>query len=435
MPALPEIETNDPDVVVAQVERSSHLDMTLLWMTMTASFPTVLAGFEWYRLGISLQQVIVFSIIACSFLLAYSVPASYIGSRSGLSYSSLSKMVFGSGLAKLVIVNNIWVMLAWYGLGALCVVDALRSIAPIGISPPIACFVCGLLMAVNNFFGFKGIANFARFVAAPVLLIWILVAFSKCLPDLPHAFFLSGAAAPALAFSTVCNFITGFAVWGIEPDFWRYGPNKRFSAFWPIAIALSLGELIFPVTGWLCASSCQLAGSAEFTHYMYEFCFGAFSVLVLTVLLPSYFAVNDSNLFGMLGAVELFRPGKRRLKIACIALVGSVLAYCLAQFGMGNALASIASLNGVLLPTATSIMVVELLLIRKTCQEHPRFRIAGFQWPALIALLAGYAVGIVTSGIIPGLEKLHVGICTVQAWICAAAVYFVLRRMALRAKA
>ena len=46
---------------------------------------------------------------------------------------------------------------------------------------------------------------------------------------------------------------------------------------------------------------------------------------------------------------------------------------------------------------------------------------------AVAALAAGGMVGILTSGLIPGLASWHVGICSLQSWVACVCVYACLR--------
>ncbi len=53
-------------------ERRSAATMGLLWITMVTAFPSVLIGFQWYKEGLTLSQVIICTALSCLVLLAYS---------------------------------------------------------------------------------------------------------------------------------------------------------------------------------------------------------------------------------------------------------------------------------------------------------------------------------------------------------------------------
>lgn len=82
----------------------------------------------------------------------------------------------------------------------------------------------------------------------------------------------------------------------------------------------------------------------------------------------------------------------------------------------------------------TVIMIIEEFVIK------PRFNLAdnssvvvpmnelpAIRWPAFVASHLGLLVGICTAGVVPGLESLCLGICSVQSWLVAAMVYYAMR--------
>jgi len=64
--------------------------------------------------------------------------------------------------------------------------------------------------------------------------------------------------------------------------------------------------------------------------------------------------------------------------------------------------------------------------------QHPLQPTPSFYWPAITALLIGYTVGIVTSGVIPGLSAFHVGIPFLFGWFSGVASYIPLRLISHR---
>ena len=219
-------------------ERRGPLTMGFLWLTMTTGFPAVLIGFEWYKSGFTLKQVCLGTILSCLLLLIYAIPAALIGTKSGLNYTALSRSIFGRWGSRLVTINLILSFVAFYGLFALMLADALKGIFHWTITTPLLATILAILMCVNNLFGFKGVVNFARYIAAPTLIVWIFYSLYKALTDCPiitlsespHASF-------TVALTTISSFIIGMAVWGNEPDYWRFGKPKAVYSALPLILS------------------------------------------------------------------------------------------------------------------------------------------------------------------------------------------------------
>ena len=427
-------------------ERRSPLTMGLVWLTMVTSFPTVLIGFEWHRQGISLSQVVICSIMSCLILLAYAVPASQLGARTGLGFCALSRVVFGRWGTLLITANLLWMFITFYGMTAVLMAEAVNSFLHLDISILWMAIGFAFLMAFNNFFGFSGVANFARFFAAPALIAWVGYTFFKAAVA---SDVLSGVASNPqsiphpqsimYALTTTSSFIIGFAVWGNEMDYWRFSKVGSLKAALALAAALLIGLVIFPVAGWLVAHSSGITDSAAATSFMNSYSFGGLAIIGLIVLFAAYFASNDSNLFGTTAAIKSIWSIKPRLAVSLLALCGAITAAFLSTTDSIKALEVIAALNCVVMPTPTVIMLTEWFLRSKVFprsmdfsdvpdfSDLPAFRLA-FHWPALIALLSGLTVGIATSGLISSLEYLHIGICPLQAWLTSMVVYAILRK-------
>jgi cytosine permease len=78
-------------------KRRGALTMGLLWITMVTFFPAVLIGFQWYKDGLTLGQVLAGTAMGSLIILIYSVPAAYLGAKSGQTYGMFSSPVIRSG--------------------------------------------------------------------------------------------------------------------------------------------------------------------------------------------------------------------------------------------------------------------------------------------------------------------------------------------------
>jgi hypothetical protein len=96
----------------------------------------------------------------------------------------------------------------------------------------------------------------------------------------------------------------------------------------------------------------------------------------------------------------------------------------------------VTGIGAVTVPVASTIMVMDVFVLpRLLGLRRPLHRVATLQelafanWPAVVALLAGTAVGAFTGGLVPGTSgfgKTYIGFPPLQAWVTGAVVYLVL---------
>jgi purine-cytosine permease-like protein len=414
-------------------ERRSPITMGLLWITMVTGFPSVLVGFEWVKQGLVFQQVLVCLLLSNFVLLLYAVPACYLGSQTGLTYSLLSRSVFGQWGSRLISACLVVLSMGWYGLTAYLMADALKGLFQLDVPTALLAAGFGILMAFNNFFGFSGIANFAGYLAAPVLVAWVGFTFCKASPNFtpamlaepPHQTF-------GTALSLISAFVLGYGAWGNEADFWRYGKVKKSYVLVPLVVSIAIGQVIFPITGWILAQMTHITEFAQATAYMNRYSFGGLAPVAALVLFVTYFALADSCLYGSINGVENLLEVSRRKLVSVLTVCGALLAAWLS--GYPRAFQDVASMSSIVLPCATVILLAEAYVVPRFNKNAINlYKLYSFQElqplnrGAVIAFVAGSAAGIATAGMIPALEFLHFGISGLQAWLVSFVIYTVWR--------
>lgn len=416
-------------------ERRGSATMGLLWITMVTGFPSVLIGFEWFKIGVSLPQLIGCVIVSAAILLLYCLPSCMLGAQSGLTYALLSRKVFGRWGSWVVSLNLMWLSIAWYGLTAVFLASGLEGLYHWHFNPMWFSVALAVVMAFNNFFGFSGVANFARYLAGPVLVLWVAFTFIKAGIACPATVWTEPAkiGLPG-ALTLVSSFVIGYTVWGNEPDYWRFGkPNKR-SVLAPIMVALLIGELIFPITGWMLARMTGITDYASATALMNSYAFGGVSFIAAAVLVVTYFAVNDSSLYGAINALQNIHPFPRQQTVGFVAIAGALTAALLS--GVPNNFEEVAALSCIFLPCATVVVVAEHWLVSKLHEKPGELsRIPSFEelpavrWSAIAAFACGCTFGVITAGILPGLAGLRMGVPALQAWVMTLVTYLLFRRI------
>ena len=96
----------------------------------------------------------------------------------------------------------------------------------------------------------------------------------------------------------------------------------------------------------------------------------------------------------------------------------------------------VTGIGAVTVPVASTIMAMDVFIVpRLFGLQRPLYRVATWSelaianWPAIVALMAGTAVGAITGGLIPGTPgfgETYIGFPALQAWVTGAVVYLVL---------
>jgi purine-cytosine permease-like protein len=289
------------------------------------------------------------------------------------------------------------------------------------------------VMVFNNLFGFTGIAVFARYVVTPLVMLWVAYLVIKGLTTGSH---LGAHPKNALGLSLwqIVGVIVGSAMWGNEPDIFRYGKPKFW---WPapaFVVALCGSMLLFAVGGWMMA---DFAGSSSFgTVVNYTTHYSLFGLLPLAFILAtlSQFAINDGNYYEAINAFQNMFGGWSRWKrvyscVLCAAI--SALAGYLVNYAVTNGFYKVAAFLAISVPCATVIMCVDHFLfprifgISRPLLKVPSWGMAGrFNWPAVIALAITVAFGAYATGIMPGENaNRYWGPATLISWVMSGLLY------------
>jgi len=413
--------------------RYSPISMGLLWVTMVSGFPSVLVGFEWHKAGFSLTQVISGAFVSCIILLAYVLSASHLGAATGLNFAILTRSVFGRRGSQVISALQTFLFLVWYAMIAGFIAVEINGLFAIPCSIQFIAALAAILMAANNLFGFAGVANFAKYFAAPVLIFWIFSLFLKTSALTSSSVWTEpGTGSFASCLSVISSFVIGYSVWGNEPDFWRFAKPNLLTTAAPLVVSILVGQIVFPVSGWMLSRLVHVADLSTATGAVTNFSFGQAPLLAATVLTASYFAAGDANLYGSINSIEnLFKFDRIRLVLSMMAFT-AVVAVILTYYG--KAFEVLSSFNSIVLPCVTVILIAEYFLIRRLRADLQPAVIQSsgvlepaILWKAMISLLLGWTVGIFTAGVIQGTESLHVGVWPLYAWLTSLSVYLFLR--------
>jgi purine-cytosine permease-like protein len=427
--------------VVPRTERRSRYHFLSLWITLAAGFTYLFLGFQYHDAGYSLLRAVAAGAIGAVAYLVYALPAAYLGSTTGQTHALLTRSILGRVGSALVTVLLIGIAAGWtafafnllatlydglFGWGNIVLISVLLAV--VGIA--------------NNLFGFTGIAAFARYLVAPLMILWILYLVIKGLVQIPAG--QLGGGQITLPFLGGIGLAIGSVMWGNEPDTWRYGKPKLFWPALPMLAAFAVGLVLFVAGGWMMAQLSK-AGAFDFgPAFKYTVEYSMFGVLALGAVVATVLqiAINDGNYYEMVNAgqnVVGAIPGWRRW-YTCLVMAGIAALFAWRFPSVSNGFYLVANWSAIALPCVTTVMCVDrfvlprFLAIRRPMDTIPSWRAAGLaNWPGIVAVLAGVAFGAWGLGLFPGQASApSAGLPAVEAWALAAVIYAALAGIAGR---
>jgi purine-cytosine permease-like protein len=430
--------------IVPLDERRSLYHFVALWVTLAAGFTYLFLGFQYHDAGYSLGKAVAAGALGAVAYLAYALPAAYLGSRTGQTHALLTRSVFGvvgSALVSLVLIGVAagWTAFAFNLLATLY--DGLFGWGHV-VLISVVLAVVGIF---NNVFGFTGITAFARYLVAPLLIVWIVYLVVKGFADIPsHALTASPQGTTTLPFLTGIGVAIGSVMWGNEPDTWRYGKPRFLWPALPYAVALAVGLVLFVAGGWMMAELSK-AGPYDFgPAYRYVVTYSLFGALWLGAIVATVLqvAINDGNYYEMTNAgqnVVGHAPGWRRW-YTCLVMAAVAALFTWWFPHVENGFFKVAGWSAIALPSTTVVMCVDQFVlprgigIRRPVDAIPSWRNAGIaNWPGIVAVLVAVLFGAWGLQLFPGQTSApSLGLVPVEAWIIAGVSYLALAALAAR---
>ena len=422
-------------------ERRSRYHFLSLWITLAAGFTYLFLGFQYHDAGYSLVKAVAAGAIGAVAYLLYALPAAYLGSTTGRTHALLTRSILGRVGSAVVTVLLIGIAAGWTAFAFNLLATLYDGLFGWGHVVLIS-VVLAVVGITNNLFGFTGIAAFARYLVAPLMILWVLYLVIKGLVDIPHADLAGTPGQTTLPFLAGVGTAIGSVMWGNEPDTWRYGKPKFFWPALPMVVAFAVGLVLFVAGGWMMAQLSK-AGPYDFgPAFRYTVVYSMFGVLALGAVVATVLqvAINDGNYYEMINAGQNAvggAPGWRRWYTCVVmAVVAAIVAWRFAD--VSNGFFVVANWSAVALPCVTVVMCVDAFLLpgitglRRPMDTVPSWRAAGLaNWPGIVAVLVAVAFGAWGLGLFPGQATApNAGLPAVEAWLLAGLIYAGLARLA-----
>ncbi len=432
-------------VVPLSARRGTWSHHVPLWITLYAGFSYMALGSELYSFGYDLRRMLLIVLVSSVCYLLYATPAAYLGAYRGQTHALMGRSVFGLTGSMIVSAFVLIAPLGWVGYQSNTLAEIWNGLY--GWKPVLWIGVAiAVLNITNNVLGFTGITAFARWVAGPVTVLWVLWMVIKGLLQTNGHVLNSHLTGVTTPLSVGIIAAIGFATYGNEPDLFRYAKPSWKSVTPPLIAGLVIGQILFPLGGWIIAARINSADFGQGIHQAVVFSLFGLSVLCFILATATQVAVNDANYYESLNAGQNLFGGwskwRRIYTCALITVGGAFMAWWVPQ--SLNHFFRIATWLAVSVPTATVIMYVDQLVLPRLLKIDRRMadvpawnQVARGNWPGIVALLLGTGFGAWTSGVLPwqdGSPYPGWGIGPFEAWLLAGAVYIVLAAAVSRAK-
>jgi len=426
------------EAVVPASARRSNFRMLLTFGSMQLVFGAVLVGYTARFEGFSLGSLIIAMAIAAATMTVYCIGSANVGAVVGQTHAVTTRGIFGtigSALVSLLLVID---GMGFYLFTVLFVISLAQALLGTFAAVSLITAILAFVMIINNYFGFTGLQLFAQYVAVPVVALWAVYATIKVLTSVSgHALAAVPHAATPTSFFVVVGAMVGLSTWGNEPDVFRYAKAGRAS-WWnvpAIVIPYVVGAFLFPIMGYMIA---VLSNQPDFTasiKYFANFTLFGLAGLMLVVLLVNQWAVQDGNLYiainGAQNLLSRIPRWRRQYTVIGLGLAAAGLTFILPS--LTKTFNIVTGIGAITVPVASTIMAMDVFVVpRLFGLRRPLYRVATWSelalanWPAIVALVCGTAVGAFTGGLVPGTSGFghsYIGFPALQAWVTGAVVY------------
>ncbi len=420
-------------IVPLEVRRGTWTHHVPLWITLYAGFSYMALGMDLYGSGYGMNEMLKIVSVSAIAYLAYAIPAAYLGAWRGQTHALMSRSVFGAAGSWLVSILVMILPLGWVGFQANFLAGiwgslyGLDSVVTIGV-------IIAIVGIVNNVLGFTGITAFARWVAAPATLLWVVWTVIKALTSDSKVLDMHVNSGTAMAGGIALAI--SFATYGNEPDLFRYAKPKLSAVVPPLAIGLFVGQILFPLAGWIMAARIDNADNFKGVAEGVAFSLGGISIVAFVLATASQVAVNDANYYEALNAGQNLLggiPGWRRVYTCAILAAGGGFMAWWVTSDQGNFFKSVALL-AVTVPTATAIMYTDQLVLSRLGFSRDLSKVPSWNqaavanWPAIVSLVVAMAYGSYGAGVWTSFFDAPSGIFSdgvviFQAWVLGCVLY------------
>lgn len=370
-------------------ERKSWVSISMIWGGAMICVSSLMMGGTLIS-GLPLGQAILAGVIGYTVVIAFMVFQGMQGADLGRPTVVSAASAFGKAGSRIVISFVIGVsVMGWFGVQCNITGAAFSGILqqvwgtdfPIWLSSAI----WGIIMLTTAIIGYKAL-SYLNYIAVPALIVLsvygVIAAINKYGMD---ALTTSQPAQPFSFMQGIALTVGGFAVGGvIAADYSRYAKNRKESAIssiigvWPLGILLVVAGALMSI----------VAGTYDMTQVVTDL---GMPFIGMVILILATWTTNTVNAYsGGLALTNLFnlKSESRALATAIAGIIGTLLAIT----GILNYFVNFLMILTAGISPVAGVMIADYWIKRKADPDswNPQ---PGVSWIAVVAWLAGFAVG------------------------------------------
>ncbi len=386
---------------VTSSELKGFLSILVIMVGFTFFSPSMSAGGN-LGIGLDMKGFITALLLGSAFLGLYTAALAYIGQQTGLTLDMLARYSFGVKGSYLPSALISFTQIGWFGVGVAMFAISISQLFQ--INTMLLIILTGAFMTLTAYKGIKGLAALSS-VAVPLIFILGLYSvnygvssvggFEKVFANSPEQP-MSMAVALAIV---IGSFISGGTS---TPNFTRFSKDKNI-AIWATVIAFFIGNGLMFIFG---AVGGAVTGKPDIFDILIA---QGLMIPAILVLGLNIWTTNDNALYtaGM-GLANITKiPNKPLVLVA--GGVGTIMAIWL----YNNFVSYLAFLSG-MIPPVGIVVILHYFMFRDAYKEDSMNQ-TDVKIPAILAVIAGSAVGIFVKW----------GVPPVNALVVAAIVYVI----------
>ncbi|MDE1549386.1 cytosine permease [Jeotgalibaca caeni] len=321
----------------------------------------------------------------------YTSALAYIGSGTGLSTHLLARYSFGEKGSYLVSLLLGGTQVGWYGVGIAMIAIPIHKIT--GVSLPLLIVLGGIIMTASAYFGIKTLAIMS-YIAVPAITILGSLSVNSAVDSVGGwGAFMEIEPTNQISVITALTMVVGSFISGgtTTPDFVRFSKSKKIGVSTTV-MAFFLGNSLMFGFG---AIGAMATGFADIADVMFSQGLVAPALIILGL---NMWTTNDNAIYT---AGLAFSSMTKIPKNKVIIVLGAISTVC-SLFLYNNFQGFLTSL-GTFLPPIGGILIADYLIHDKKTR-YKNFENQTFEtvnWFAILAMIIGTAVAIVTPGIPP----------------------------------